>query len=221
MFGRSIDMMRLIAAAFATLAVAFGIGWFFLTLAVESSLIPLDPVFEHRLYLPMLGFVAALLGLAQTAPRQRLVAGTLLMIVAWYGVLTWQRNELWNDPLAFSADNVPYRPKHHLTLATEGLEEGDFAMAAGYPGITFRNNLFDDINHSAYGTNAKALLVGGGAATLVFDRNTIIHTNSSVLYAYGAAASIEEGYREALAAFGDGRLQKKVEEVIFLSESIA
>ena len=53
--------------------------------------------------------------------------------------------------------------------------------------ITFRNNLFADINHSAYGTNAKALLVGDGAATLVFDRNTIIHTNSSVLYAYGAA----------------------------------
>ena len=53
--------------------------------------------------------------------------------------------------------------------------------------ITFRNNLFDDVNHSAYGTNAKALLVGGGAATLVFDRNTIIHTNSSVLYAYGAS----------------------------------
>ena len=53
--------------------------------------------------------------------------------------------------------------------------------------ITFRNNLFDDVNHSAYGTNAKALLVGGGAAALVFDRNTIIHTNSSVLYAYGAS----------------------------------
>ena len=31
------------------------------------------------------------------------------------------------------------------------------------------------------------MLVGGGAAALVFDRNTIIHTNSSVLYAYGAA----------------------------------
>ena len=43
------------------------------------------------------------------------------------------------------------------------------------------------MNHSAYGTNAKALLVGDGAASLVFDRNTIIHTNSSVLYAYGAA----------------------------------
>ena len=53
--------------------------------------------------------------------------------------------------------------------------------------ITFRNNLFEDVNHTAYGTNAKAMLVGDGAATLVFDRNTIIHTNSSVLYAYGAS----------------------------------
>ena len=53
--------------------------------------------------------------------------------------------------------------------------------------ITFRNNLFDDVNHTVYGTSTKALLVGGGAAALVFDRNTIIHTNSSVLYGYGAA----------------------------------
>jgi hypothetical protein len=53
--------------------------------------------------------------------------------------------------------------------------------------ITFRNNLFEDVNVSTYGTYAKALLVGNGAAYLVFDRNTIIHTNDSVLHAYGAA----------------------------------
>jgi hypothetical protein len=53
--------------------------------------------------------------------------------------------------------------------------------------ITFRNNLFEDVDVSEYGTNAKALLVGDGAAYLVFDRNTIIHNNSSVLFAYGAA----------------------------------
>ncbi|MGH8638037.1 MAG: hypothetical protein ACREUZ_12960, partial [Burkholderiales bacterium] len=51
--------------------------------------------------------------------------------------------------------------------------------------ITFRNNLFEDVNHKVYGTSAKALLVGGGAAELTFDKNTILHTNSSVLYAYG------------------------------------
>ena len=53
--------------------------------------------------------------------------------------------------------------------------------------ITFRNNLFADISHTKYGGTAKALLAGNGAAYLVFDRNTFIHENSSVLYAYGAA----------------------------------
>jgi hypothetical protein len=52
--------------------------------------------------------------------------------------------------------------------------------------ITFRNNLFEDVNHTAYGSSARVMLAGNGAANLVFDRNTIIHTNSSVLYAYGA-----------------------------------
>ena len=37
--------------------ISFGIFWFFITLSVESSLIPIrDALFEHRLYLPMFGF---------------------------------------------------------------------------------------------------------------------------------------------------------------------
>ncbi|HEY3495829.1 MAG TPA: S46 family peptidase, partial [Polyangiaceae bacterium] len=34
------------------------------------------------------------------------------------------------------ADNVPYRPAHHLELATRPLGEGDLAIVAGYPGRT-------------------------------------------------------------------------------------
>lgn len=51
--------------------------------------------------------------------------------------------------------------------------------------ITFRNNLFYDINHSAYGSGAKPFLVGDGAASLVFDRNTLVHTSNAVLLAHG------------------------------------
>jgi hypothetical protein len=53
--------------------------------------------------------------------------------------------------------------------------------------ITFRNNLFEDVNHTAYGSNARVILAGNGPAYLTFDSNTIIHTNSSVLYAYGTS----------------------------------
>ncbi|MGY1531066.1 S46 family peptidase [Luteimonas sp. A649] len=42
-------------------------------------------------------------------------------------------------PAAYSPDNVPYEPSAWLTVSTEPLAEGDFAMLAGYPGRTFRH----------------------------------------------------------------------------------
>lgn len=38
----------------------------------------------------------------------------------------------------YSKDNVPYQPKSWLTIAKEGLKEGDFVMLAGFPGNTNR-----------------------------------------------------------------------------------
>ena len=38
----------------------------------------------------------------------------------------------------YSEDNVPYRPEHHLKVSAGGLKDGDFVMAAGYPGSTSR-----------------------------------------------------------------------------------
>jgi len=39
---------------------------------------------------------------------------------------------------AYSADNVPLKPKHHLPVSTKGVKEGDFAMILGFPGTTDR-----------------------------------------------------------------------------------
>jgi Peptidase S46 len=43
-----------------------------------------------------------------------------------------------NKPADYSADNVPYKPKHFLPISIKGLKEGDFAMTMGYPGSTER-----------------------------------------------------------------------------------
>ena len=42
-------------------------------------------------------------------------------------------------PAAYAPDNVPFQPSAWLTVSTEALAEGDFAMLAGYPGRTFRH----------------------------------------------------------------------------------
>jgi hypothetical protein len=44
-------------------------------------------------------------------------------------------------PADFSPDNVPYHPPAHLQVSTRNVGEGDFAMLAGYPGVTFRHRM--------------------------------------------------------------------------------
>lgn len=53
-------------------------------------------------------------------------------------------------PADYSPQNVPYHPPAHLQLAQDGPKAGDFAMLAGYPGITYRHRTaaeFDEQVH--------------------------------------------------------------------------
>lgn len=43
-----------------------------------------------------------------------------------------------NAPADYSKDNVPFRPRHSLPIAMDGVQEGDFAMIFGFPGSTQR-----------------------------------------------------------------------------------
>jgi hypothetical protein len=93
---------------------AFGILWFFITLAVESSIIPIiDVIFEHRVYLPSPGvFIAVVSLLLMGAERLRtrhpkacmammlLIAGSVLVLsgVAYARNTVWQSEvTLWQD----------------------------------------------------------------------------------------------------------------------------
>ena len=51
-----------------------------------------------------------------------------------------------NQPAAYSADNVPYRPARSLKIATKGVKENDFAMIMGYPGRTQRYQTAAQLN---------------------------------------------------------------------------
>ena len=39
-------------------------------------------------------------------------------------------------PAAYSADNVPLKPRRHLEVSTAGVQPGDFSMIFGFPGVT-------------------------------------------------------------------------------------
>lgn len=45
------------------------------------------------------------------------------------------------QPADYAESNRPYRPPSHLRVSRDGPKNGDFAMLAGYPGITYRHRL--------------------------------------------------------------------------------
>ncbi|MBW2604808.1 MAG: tetratricopeptide repeat protein [Deltaproteobacteria bacterium] len=110
--------------------ISFGIFWFFITLSVESSIIPIqDAIFEHRLYLPMFGFALTISYLVFHFLSRRLSWAIVVsaIIIMCLGTATYLRNmkwkdgiTLWTDVLSESPQNT--RAKNNLAnlLVTEG-----------------------------------------------------------------------------------------------------
>ncbi|MBF0507697.1 MAG: tetratricopeptide repeat protein [Deltaproteobacteria bacterium] len=98
--------------------MSFGVFWYFITLSPESSFIPLaDLIFEHRAYLPSVGYIFFLAGLAgelHKAPavirRPKVALASVILLLAVYGGLTFSRNLMWTKPLVIWEDNVAKAP---------------------------------------------------------------------------------------------------------------
>jgi len=64
-------------------------------------------------------------------------------------------------PAAYSVDNVPYKPKHHLPISLKGYQMNDFAMILGYPGTTNRYKTSYGIEYIMNVTNPIRIKVRG------------------------------------------------------------
>jgi tetratricopeptide (TPR) repeat protein len=89
---------------------AFGIFWFFLTISLESSIIPIiDVYFEHRVYLPSVGFFIAVAALAVVGVRRfpqtaKVTCALAAVVVVLLSGATIARNQIWRDPVALWQD---------------------------------------------------------------------------------------------------------------------
>ena len=134
---------------------AFGIFWFFLTISVESSLISIsDLILEHRLYLPSVGFLMAIvtvLAVAAQALRKKmravyLVLGSALsVLVIVFGGAAYARNSTWQDPITFWQDVVsksPGKARPHVDLGNAYFQAGriDDALREDLAGLAIDPN---------------------------------------------------------------------------------
>jgi len=125
--------------------VFFGVGWFFVTLGVESSIIPIrDVIFEHRVYLPSAGASVSLAAaLLHGVERLRLrispalqCAAALLVTAGPLGAATYARNFVWKDEVSLWSDVVARsplkaRPHNNLGLAYQQVGAAADAVREG------------------------------------------------------------------------------------------
>jgi tetratricopeptide (TPR) repeat protein len=119
--------------------LSFGIFWFFLTLSIESSIIPIsDVIFEHRTYIPSFGYFLIITCLIYQLLYQKNKSLSTLLFVFLIGsntVLTSQRNKVWKDEISLWSDansKSPNkaRPLINLGYAYGKLQQWDKAIIA-------------------------------------------------------------------------------------------
>lgn len=107
--------------------ISFGILWFFITLSVESSIIPISYViFEHRVYLPSVGYFLAFasgIELIRTRWVRARVAITCLVVVliGAYSVAAYARNTVWGNSIRLYEDGMKKSPNKADTHSVLGL----------------------------------------------------------------------------------------------------
>ncbi len=181
--------------------ISFGIFWFFITLSVESSLIPIvDVIFEHRMYLPGAGvFIATGTGALILAERlkekwrgaEKTVAAAFMVIVLLLTATTLARNLVWKDGITLWQDVVQKSPRNsiaHYNLGVVYQDKGriEEAIQQYLLAIRIRPDYAD-----AYTNLGKAYLSKGMyekaieqfRIALTFEpKNTIAHFNLGVIY---------------------------------------
>jgi Flp pilus assembly protein TadD len=127
-----------------TRVICFGTAWFFATLSIESSIIPIvDVIFEHRMYLPSSGIFLVmsvlLVMVVIEGSRQKWVEGAIFLSVILTALvftgITYARNNVWNDKIALWQDVVnksPEKARGYIHLGSAYFEKKDHDKAIKY-----------------------------------------------------------------------------------------
>jgi tetratricopeptide (TPR) repeat protein len=115
--------------------LSFCILWYFGNLAIESSIFPLEMVYEHRLYIPSIGpiilFSLFLSGVFNRLSMkfvenwrlfERLRTLSILSIIILLSLGAYERNSFWRDGIKLLEDGVrkspnKFRPYYNLGVA--------------------------------------------------------------------------------------------------------
>jgi Tfp pilus assembly protein PilF len=113
--------------------LSYGILWFFGNLAIESSVIGLELVFEHRNYLPSMFIILAMVALVFQYVKATWMGIVFLCVVGiLFTVWTFERNQVWMDEMSLyrdCAEKSPAKARPHNNFGAILLRRGRLPAA--------------------------------------------------------------------------------------------
>jgi len=187
--------------------LAFSIFWFFLTLLPESGVIPIkDVIFEHRLYLPMVGFaifIVAIIHYFLANKNTKIMVILLSAIVLLYSTFTYSRNYFWKDEIVLWNDVIRKSPKKARAYSERGnayVNKGLYDRAI----LDFNKAIeLDPFYANAYNNRGIVFLKKEMLDRAVFDFSEAIKNNSRSAFFYYNRANAYRVKGALDAAFKD------------------
>lgn len=191
--------------------ITFGTLWFFITLSPTSSIIPLpDVIFEHRLYLPIVGFVFVLAGIIAIFKKHwRQLSKVMLIVILLFSAATYRRNIIWESSLTLWKDTVrksPGKARPHVNLGTAYIRVGEFdkALAELSKAITLKPdsaNAYENMGvaYSYKGDYEKAIASFEKAVGLAANRVSVYNELAEACMHSGKKALAVRNFNKALS----------------------
>jgi len=156
--------------------LSFAILWFMLNLIIESSIIPLELCYEHRLYLPSTFLIFAGVLLIYRSARQQipiLRVGFIIITIS-LGLLTWNRNTVWQSSVSLWSDSLAKSPnliRSYTNLGNDLRKENKLPQAETYLLKALAIDATRNIDHNRPAWKNEMAAVHAALATVYREQN--------------------------------------------------
>ena len=197
--------------------LSFAIFWFYTTLILRSSILPIrDLIYEHRLYTPLYGFALLLtvsivslqLRFKMNLKFRQAIPVLLALITFAYGTSCFLRNQVWQTPVSLWEDiysKSPNKERVAYNLGHSYYEAGNSVEAAEYylEAIALNSHYVNPYHNLAtIYMNAKqwdgALKYFSIANNLKKDNENTLYNLGTIWFYKGEYEKAERYYTEAL-----------------------
>jgi tetratricopeptide (TPR) repeat protein len=127
--------------------IEFGFVWLILNFLPISNIVPIPsvPLADRYLYIPLVGLTVIVADrlhhLCQRPGTRKAAIFTTVAFIMLFGSLTWKRNFIWQNDLAFAADLVRTNPgsaESHYVLGEQLFLRGDQELARKELGMSLK-----------------------------------------------------------------------------------